>query len=232
MNSQCLFLSSHSRMNSSSTANTGELILDEAQLSTLAAIMDTAVSPLTPAEQQTLLVNHKGVRPTNLSSDIDAFAQYSGAAARDRAVDALSRASLDTRQQIGRVLWLLSTRAGTFALTGHFSAFKDLDRPTRQNVLARWRDSWLPPLNALQKGLTALSLIATYQDPACPLHALIGYRSSHVSDDTKEYPPRLPMLTLSEATKLGRFDAIIVGSGAGGGMRFVSFAAPRLISFL
>jgi hypothetical protein len=140
--------------------------------------------------------------------------------------------SAKTLGDISLLLTILSTRAGTLALTGHITAFPNLDRKTREGILTGWLAS---PLALIQKGAAGfkgLILITFYRFNQTAWEA-VGYNDAPADDwqkyrnesNAKESPlhnfkfenDRVHALAASSEIVIDT-DVLIVGSGSGGGV--------------
>jgi len=141
------------------------------------------------------------------------------------AADALSAAA--DPEQIGQlrlVLRLMESRAANLALTGKAARFRDLSPAARERYLLGWGASSLALKRSAFTAYRTLLTFLAYADPGTsgagnPLLAAIDYRP----DD----PPVSSQLTAVRATELPPptgdetvldADAVIVGSGAAGGV--------------
>src|SRR6478672_7950733 len=141
------------------------------------------------------------------------------------AADALSAAA-DPEQisQLRLVLRLMESRAANLALTGKAARFRDLSPVARERYLLGWGASSLALKRSAFTAYRTLLTFLAYADPGTsgagnPLLAAIDYRP----DD----PPVSSQLTAVRATELPPptgdetvldADAVIVGSGAAGGV--------------
>lgn len=131
----------------------------------------------------------------------------------------------EKRTEVLLTFTLLSTRAGTFALTGHFNKlFKDLSQKEREACILSWRDSYIPKLRLLYKSLASLCLNSVYGKNQCDLlHKAMSYPAHDTVRSDPDYEPvnqfpRIPMLSEQELLDHPRFDAIVIGTGCGGGV--------------
>ncbi|OAD80817.1 GMC oxidoreductase, partial [Phycomyces blakesleeanus NRRL 1555(-)] len=128
----------------------------------------------------------------------------------------------EKRSELLAVLSILSTTPGTFALTSHLRQFKNLTQAEREAVFLGWKDSYIPQIRNLYKALVTVSVYTIYAAQESALHNLIGYKIPTKEEEKAKYldpvPERLKMLTLEELKQSLHYDAIVVGSGAGGGV--------------
>src|SRR5437868_6955781 len=123
------------------------------------------------------------------------------------------------RRRLRLIVNVLGSSAGTFALTGRPLAFHRWPRDRRVAVMSAWSTSRLTFRRQLFQVFKRLSLLAflgdTEDDGTNPVWPEIGYPGPVSS------PPPTPKVikttTLDGDTTL-TCDAVIVGSGAGGGV--------------
>ncbi|KAI9496132.1 hypothetical protein BDB00DRAFT_758945 [Zychaea mexicana] len=146
-----------------------------------------------------------------------------GASHRNELVQVLARAPVRSQQSLRIVLNLLSSRVGSFILTGHAKPFKSLTRREREAVFLKWKDSSFAAFVSLYKAFHGVSITAVYRDPTCNVHPAVGYpiydpvRTAPEYTSPRELKDRYKMLTADEVENK-HFDVIIIGSGAGGGV--------------
>jgi hypothetical protein len=195
-----------------------EIEFNEAQLETLISILDTFIAPLSKEQEDALVIK---LKDTHTEEEVRNFCQISSTslASLDSIKSYINRAVLaDKRQELLKMLSILSTRAGTFALTGHFNEFRNLSFAEREKVFQNWKGSRLSPLRLLYKTFHSLSC-----HPAYASHAKVLGEAMHYNDlksKTTVYenlPERLTMLPFDQVTDDLKFDVIVIGSGAGGG---------------
>ncbi|KAI8139042.1 GMC oxidoreductase-domain-containing protein [Fennellomyces sp. T-0311] len=182
----------------------------ESQIKVLAAIADTVVAPLTEQEESVLADGH----PTTAmqTADVSNYSKYSGSSIVSRIADRLGA-------------------DGTFELTGHCKEFAELTRPEREAVMLSWQSS--PELIGLYRMFTSPFLAIIYSHINCPAYPAMAYEGCDPIRSQPDYQAthpteRLPMLTREDLSKIQRFDAIIVGTGAGGGTCAAELAAAGL----
>lgn len=199
--------------------------LTKEQHETLLALMDTIMAPLTEADAEILVEtakNHKG--HTLSREEIMTFAK---AKASDfdivgAFIDSLTRAAAAQKlNDVTLALNLLSSRAGTLALTGHFTAFKDLSRKDRDEIMRKWSLSPLLMLRSIHKLFYQLTASNVFRQTGSPLHKVIGYPGPdphmHGDKHTDKLKDRYEFIQVPEGVTELTFDAVIIGSGAGGG---------------
>lgn len=192
---------------------------NETQIETLKSILDTFVAPLPKSKEDELV---EKLRSTHTEQEVRQFSQFTATSFGlvDSVIDFINRTVLpEKKQELLFTLNLLASRAGTFVLTGHFSEFKNLSLQDREKVFLSWKDSYLPQLRLMYKTFMALAC-----HPAYATHGDILGEAMHYNtvDKTKVYenlPPRYTFLDPEQVTENMHFDAIVVGSGAGGGNR-------------
>ncbi|KAM3586113.1 hypothetical protein VKS41_002642 [Umbelopsis sp. WA50703] len=195
------------------------------QRETMLALMDTVLCPLTDAETETLIQSAKETKGNNLTrEEIVAFAQ---AKASDYDIvnwfiDSLVRAAPAQKlSDVNLALNLLGSRAGSLALTGHFTAYKDLTRDQRIEVMRRWSNSSLLMLRSIHKLFYQLTTSSIFKQPDNPLHKALGYPGPdphmHGEKHSSQVKERYEFINIPEGVTELTFDAVIIGTGAGGG---------------
>lgn len=155
----------------------------------------------------------------------------------DLAYQARSSLSTKTLGDINLLLTILSTRAGTFALTGHLTPFPDLSAPQREAAIQRWANS---PLTLLQKaaaGFKGLSFLVFYRFNQTAWEAT-GYSDGPAEDwkqATEAQDKEEALYNYQfENEKIAQYgasnsskgdpevsistDVLVIGSGSGGGV--------------
>jgi long-chain-alcohol oxidase len=122
-------------------------------------------------------------------------------------------ASRRDRDQLLGVLRLLDTHAGALSLTGRSVPVSGLPPERAEEVMRRWRDSRLPLQRRLFGALSAAILNANYAWPG-PAWERMGYPGP--LGPAPEAPRRLDPVAITGDEELV-CDAVVVGSGAGGG---------------
>jgi long-chain-alcohol oxidase len=116
-------------------------------------------------------------------------------------------------------LRLLETRLAGLLLANRWATFSDLDRPRRASALQRLATSRLPLLRAAFESFKRLLAVAYYADSAAdgsnPTWERLGYPGPIV--DAIERPRTILPLRVDADITLD-CDAVIVGSGPGGGV--------------
>ncbi|KAI8139415.1 hypothetical protein BJV82DRAFT_582068 [Fennellomyces sp. T-0311] len=210
------------------------MALTKDQLDTLAAIADTIVGVLSEKDQAVLSKNAlqhyskvtvNDVAPFSDADTIAGYLQLSGSVHRESLSDTIARAPKRGQQSLKIVLNLLSSRVGTFILTGYTKPFKSLTHQEREAIFLKWKDSSFTALVSLYKVFTGMSMVSVYRDPSCKVHPAVGYPVYDPIRTAPDYEPpqppkdRIKMLTLEDVTANElHFDVVIVGSGAGGGV--------------
>jgi long-chain-alcohol oxidase len=122
-------------------------------------------------------------------------------------------ASRRDRDQLLGVLRLLDTRAGALSLTGRPLPVSALPPERAEELLRRWRSSRLPVQRRVYGALAAVILSSNYGWEA-PAWGRMGYPGP--LGPAPATPKRLEPLTVTADEELV-CDAVVVGSGAGGG---------------
>ncbi|KAF7723651.1 hypothetical protein EC973_001793 [Apophysomyces ossiformis] len=202
------------------------------QLETFQAILDTFIAPLTKDEEDALLKRLAGPGGSHTPEQVHEFAQLSATSAQSakHAIALIDQSvPVARRRELSILLSLLSTRAGTFALTGHFAEFKNLTRQEREAALLQLQNAFFPKFRLIFKALVSLACYPSYRAQANPFYRAMNYPGdndarSELDLKPESLPERLSMLSLDEIKDGQRFDAIVVGSGAGGGVTAAELA--------
>jgi choline dehydrogenase-like flavoprotein len=127
-------------------------------------------------------------------------------------VDALGRPSL--RSQLDLLLRLIDTRPGAAVLTGRPTAFRDLDQHGREAALRRMAVSPIALKRTAFQDLKRLTLLLTYGVEDSPWRAGTGF----VPPPPDPASPCQIDVRTPRAGEVIEADAIVIGSGAGGGV--------------
>ncbi|KAI8139041.1 hypothetical protein BJV82DRAFT_695995 [Fennellomyces sp. T-0311] len=201
----------------------------DTQTKVLAAIADTIVAPLT--EQEEAAISNDGHSTALIqAAELSTYAKYSGSSDITSIINKLRNLPSEKKKLLQDVLDALSTMEGTSVLTGQDKKFVDLTRSEREAILLNWKSSSEPPLVALYKAFTSILLYSIYSRLCCPAYLAMGYEGCDPVRSRPNYQStnptkRLPMLSREELLQIPRFDTIIVGSGAGGGVCAAELAA-------
>ena len=190
--------------------------LNRHQEETLAAILDTFVATL-PKEQADDLVEK--LKNTHTEEEVRRFCQISSTSidSISSTIRLINNTVLPAKRiELMKLLSILSTRPGTFALTGYFSEFKNLPFADREKIILGWKNSYVPSLRIIYKSFHALACLPAYKSH---IQAFTDAMHYDTKNDTvyEDLPERLPMMSFDEVKDNMYFDVIIVGSGAGGG---------------
>ncbi|KAL5326810.1 hypothetical protein ACEPPN_004499 [Leptodophora sp. 'Broadleaf-Isolate-01'] len=122
----------------------------------------------------------------------------------------------DARKGLGFILSALNTRIGSRILTGYTTPFHSQPILIREEILERWRLSYLAPLNVVYKQMTTIAK-SLWLKTSPTFHKVSGYqpiphhfkpKSSHEYDFLQFSP--------GEEPEVVETDVVIVGSGCGG----------------
>lgn len=126
--------------------------------------------------------------------------------------------------QMGLVLTLLESGVAGLLLTGRPGRFATLSVPEREERLRRWATSPVPTIRQAFQGLKRLASFLYWAAPTQPLRSAWGYRQEVGAQGATS---TLRAQAVSDASD-GPYDAIIIGSGAGGGLIAGTLAARGL----
>ncbi|RFU25570.1 hypothetical protein B7463_g10767, partial [Scytalidium lignicola] len=122
----------------------------------------------------------------------------------------------DARKGISFILSTLNTRVGSLVLTGYATPIQDQPAKVREAILERWRQSYLSPMNAVFKSLTAMAKnLWLKTSPAFPQAA--GY--PRIPKEHKPGPGfkfEFRQFKATSEPEVLETDVVIVGSGCGG----------------
>ncbi|HLO02331.1 MAG TPA: GMC family oxidoreductase [Symbiobacteriaceae bacterium] len=116
--------------------------------------------------------------------------------------------------QVGVALSLLESGAAGLLLTGRPGQFSRLSVSEREERLRRWATSPIPTLRQAFQGLKRLAAFLYWAAPEQPMRSTWGYRQA---ERTQGATSTLRAQAVSDASD-GPYDAIVIGSGAGGGL--------------
>jgi hypothetical protein len=191
---------------------------NDGQLETLKAILDTYIAHL-PKEKEDELVQK--LKSTHSEEQVRQFSRLSSTSLQTlQAVKFfINRVVLaDKRQELLMLLSLLSTRPGTFILTGHFDEFKNLSLEDKEKVVLNWKNSYIPQIRLIYKTFQSLACHPVYAAHINELGDAMHYNDLTKDQQYADVPPRYNILNDSQVSDDMQFDVIIIGSGAGGGM--------------
>lgn len=123
--------------------------------------------------------------------------------------------------QVGLALSLLESGVAGLLLTGRPGSFARLSAPEREERLRRWATSPIPTLRQAFQGLKRLAAFLYWAAPEQPLRSTWGYRQEASSQGATS---TLRAQAVADASN-GPYDAIVIGSGAGGGLIAGALAA-------
>ena len=192
----------------------------------LNAIVDTFVAPLEKAEieecedyyfktvrkefelQDTIRMKFYNFQP---SKDIDKLAEY----CLEYITVAIPTEKLNP---ILMVFDFLSTRMGTFVLTGFMTPFPELCLRDRAKALRTLEKSWLEALRVLYRALYLISVINAYGASSDhPQWGALQYSRDSLRDVSNANTLWRPKF-ISPISDTIEYDIVVVGSGCGGGL--------------
>jgi hypothetical protein len=196
---------------------------NDSQKATLLSILDTFIAPLTKQEEDALV---EKLSPIHSEETIRKYASISNSSIQSFPAvnDFINHAVVaPKRRELLLLLSLLSTKAGTFALTGHFEEFKNLAHVDREKIFLNWKDSFLPQLRLIYKTFHSLACYPVYGTYSEVVSDAMKYRLPDLDENHDEAyeqsPEKLSMLNADDIKPDTVFDTIIIGSGAGGGKK-------------
>lgn len=190
---------------------------NESQLETLKAILDTYIAPL-PKDKEDDLV--RKLQQTHTEEQVRKFCRISSSSLQtlETVKFFINRVVLpEKRQELLLLLSLLSTRAGTFVLTGYFDEFKNLSLADKEKIVLNWKNSYIPQIRLIYKTFHALACHPTYAAHINELGNAMHYNNLIKDQKYEDVPLRYEILDFDKVTDNLQFDVIVVGSGAGGG---------------
>lgn len=135
--------------------------------------------------------------------------------------ETLAGESAEQRAQFAQLLDLLGSAAGGLLLAGRAKGLADLSLPVREAALRRMSAS---PIAMLRQGFSALKRLASFifysvpdADGLNPNWPALGYTPAPAPPSPEAAPKRIAPLALDGDLELSA-DAVVVGSGAGGGV--------------
>ncbi|KAI9249987.1 GMC oxidoreductase-domain-containing protein [Sporodiniella umbellata] len=174
--------------------------LNGEQRETLGCILNTFVPDLPQEAVERLVVE---LAASHSAEEVRTFCQVSSKsmAAVEKAIGAVQRTFLPNEH--AAFLSLLESLAG----------FRRLDQAGQERVVLGWKYSQDPIERNLYNAFHSLAASAVYTDFPYPFSAMMRLPPPQTLTDL---PPKLPMLTHDQVN--ARYDAIVIGSGAGGGV--------------
>jgi choline dehydrogenase-like flavoprotein len=201
-----------------------------------AATPGAAAAWLRPVELRTLeAVCEALVPPVTPPGEPDPHGLYARSA-RDLdlallVAEALARESMQSRAEIAQLLRLLGSPLGGLMLAGQPTGFAGLSPTAREGALRRMGLSPLPQLRRGFAALKRLTLFLFYAAPAADGHnpnwPALGYRPAYPAEARQQTHRAICTLPITRDTVLNA-DAVVVGSGAGGGVVAAELAAAGL----
>ncbi|KAI9032907.1 hypothetical protein CLU79DRAFT_784828 [Phycomyces nitens] len=195
---------------------------------TLKAVLGTFLAPLTDEEKECLKDKLAKIpSATSSSKDIDVIASLciSTPGVYDTCITFMS-GKFPPREckDIFMVIDALSSAIGTYTLTGYYSRFADLNKEKQAAACLAWRFSKISKIRSIHVLFSTVATAATYNMTGSAHQAAIKCSGIDQVRASPNYRPviereRYKMMTLEELVQPDlKFDAIIIGSGAGGGV--------------
>ncbi len=202
---------------------------------------DTSSSPvtsgatwLTPGEMRTLEAFCEALIPSSAPPDgeNDPYGYYARSASdlgvAQAIVETLADESPETKTQFKQLLGLLQSPLAGLALAGRPQSFTRMSLSAREAVLRRMSQS---SIGLLRQGYQAIKRLAHFifysapvVDGANPNWPALGYTPATPPASAAAIPKRISPLPVTTHLTLTA-DAVIVGSGAGGGVMAAELAA-------
>ncbi|CAO3669387.1 unnamed protein product [Rhizopus stolonifer] len=196
-------------------SNLLELNKDQEQV--FVSILDTFVAQLSPKDEDILV---KRLSETHSEQEVRDFCRLSCSSIGSvkTALDTINRTMLsESRTKIAALLSTLATPSGMTSLTGQSEMFHHLSLEKKEKIVLGWRDSDQPEQRALYAIFGGLACGSTY---LAHIDTLSEAMHCNLERGTvyENLPERLPMMKLDDVKENMHFDAIVIGSGAGGGV--------------
>ena len=216
------------------------------QRAVLAAVADTILGEIADPSVRAQIVQRRANEPHLreqgvTEEDLETYLKLRGSqipGLLEEVESALERhVPADVSWQLGLLLSAMGTAVGNFALSGHMSAFQDLNATARENVLQGFATSLIGDKRKVFGALKQLICIKAFGvGPTNSLWRPIGFEGPRPSEvvaaeaDAQGRPEpdlRPYMLDLDKfeqdqekdvVIEQGAFDAVIVGSGCGGSL--------------
>ncbi|KAI9032768.1 hypothetical protein CLU79DRAFT_830604 [Phycomyces nitens] len=195
---------------------------------TLKAILGTILAPLTPEEKASLQKNLSEIPSVNCTQkDIDVISDLSLSTpgVYESFLNFMSVKVLpEDLDGVFGLLDALGTPEGTKSLAGKEAKFEDLSHDERTDICLSWKFSRDPQLVGIFKTFSTAILSAAYNMSDTPHQAAMGYPGMDPIRSAPGYVPcivreRYNFMTEEELRNPAlKFDAIVIGSGAGGGV--------------
>ncbi|KAL0091747.1 hypothetical protein J3Q64DRAFT_1875079, partial [Phycomyces blakesleeanus] len=202
--------------------------LNSSREETLKAILGTFLAPLTEEEKETLknkLANIPSAKSSSEDIDVISTLSISTPGVYEACINFMSD-KFPPREckDIFMVIDAFSSAIGTYALTGYYSRFSDLDREKQSAACLAWRFSKISKIRSIYILFSTVAIGATYNMTGSPHQLAIKCTGIDPVRSSPKYRPtierdRYKMMTQEELVHPDlKFDAIIIGSGAGGGV--------------
>ncbi len=191
-------------------------------------------SLLTPAEKRTLEAICEALAPSvpPPSGESDPYGLYARTAAdlqiSQRIMEALALESPESRKDFRRLLNTLNSPLAGMVLAGRPQGFAGLSLPARETALRKMSTSSLPDLRQGFQAVKRLALFLFYAAPSLdgrnPNWAALEYERPPLPPPADAEPKPIHPLKVTAPLSLSA-DAVIVGSGAGGGVMAAELSA-------
>ncbi|KAI9266001.1 GMC oxidoreductase-domain-containing protein [Sporodiniella umbellata] len=188
------------------------LQLNDSQLKTLGALMETFIQRLVPAEENALVEKR---RSTHTENQVRSFCQKSGLDYIETALAIVRSTYMPNKQQkLSQLLSLISSPEGIETLTGQNKPFVELSVLEREKILTKWSQSSSASAKTIFKLFRNLSMSSFYLNISEDTKESLNWKSANLDFPNVKEP--LPMLADIKEDSI--FDVIVIGSGAGGGV--------------
>ncbi|KAI8890252.1 hypothetical protein K501DRAFT_266169 [Backusella circina FSU 941] len=170
--------------------------LSQAQKETLVSVLDTFIAPLSEQEEDQLV---KKLAHSHSEEHVRSFCRLSSSdlGLLEIVESSISRVVVKEKHaELLTILSVLSSRAGTFVLTGRFTTFKSMSREDRESAILKWKDSTLfPQFRKIYKSFQQIACFNMYSHFGH--HSIIQnamkFKVPDINQEYEDHPERLEM---------------------------------------